>query len=217
MKLPAYFIKHPIIAIVLNSLLVFMGILSLSHIGVREYPNVSLPEFTVTAVYPNASADLVETSVTNPLEEQLAGVSGLDSLTSKSEQGQSTLYITFYQGTNIDKALLDIREAVSKARNRLPDIVKDPQIARNINEFGAPFMALSLQSPGEDLAKEAHYASRFIKNALRSVKGVSTVDVWGPPYTMEVKLDPKRMYALGINRTDIFHAISMQSLNLPVR
>lgn len=216
MKLPGYFIKHPIIAFVLNALIVFVGYLSLSSIPVREYPDVKLPEFTVIANYPNASADLVETDLTNPLEEQLAGVAGLETLSSKSEQGQTEIYLSFIQGTDIDTALLAIREAVSTARNRLPDKVKDPQIQRNTQSFGAPFMAISLQSQNEDLGKETHYAQRFLKNALRSVKGVSKVEIWGPPYTMQVKLDAQRMYALGINADQVYRALDDQSLTLPV-
>ena len=112
MNFTSYFIKHPVIAIILNAMMVVVGILCLTNISVREYPEIKLPSFLVIAHYPNASAELVESAVTNILEDQLAGVEGVESISSQSKPGNCTIDLIFTEGTSVDRALIGVRDAI---------------------------------------------------------------------------------------------------------
>src|ERR1700733_14347481 len=116
MKLTTFFIKHPVISITLNGLIVLIGILSFYLLSVREYPNISFPEISVEATYPNASAHLVETSVTNILEDQLAGIEGAETMTSLSSPETSRITLKFRAGISMDRAFIAVQDATGAAR-----------------------------------------------------------------------------------------------------
>lgn len=216
MKLPRFFINHPVIAIIFNAMIVIVGLMCLGNLSVREYPKINLPALSIQAQYPNASAELVESAVTNVLEEQLAGVEGLDTMTSNSRQGNCFIEMVFKEGSTIDRALIAVRDAVELARPTLPKEVLPPIIEQKIKSSGPPFMAVSLESTGLGFGELTHYANLYLKNALRSLKGVAAVEVWGQPYTMEVTLNPKDMHAFGINAEEVLDVIEKNNLSWPV-
>ncbi|MDF3055480.1 MAG: conserved rane protein of unknown function [Gammaproteobacteria bacterium] len=216
MKLPAYFLKHPVIAIILNAMIVIIGLLCFDTLSLREYPEVHFPTVSIITTYPNASAELVESSVTNIIEDQVAGVKGIETITSDSKHGMSFINITFQNGISMDSSLIAIREALGLARPQLPQEVKEPVVQRSTAADGMPFIVLSLTSSSMDFAALTHYANLNLKNALRSIKGISSADVWGQPYTYEVILDPKKMYAFGVNADQVLDALQASNLSLPV-
>lgn len=216
MSITHYFLQRPVLAIVLNALLIIVGILCFTSLPVREYPNVHFPSITVSAFYPNASAELVETSVTNILEDRLAGIEGLETISSQSRYGSSFITLQLRQNTSLDRALFAIREAIDLARDQLPPEVRDPIVERKINSDGMPFIALSLESSSMDFAALTHYANLNLKNVFRSLTGVASVDVWGQPYTYQILLNAHSMYTLGINADDVFDALKRSNLSLPV-
>jgi multidrug efflux pump len=216
MKLPRFFIEHPVISIILNAMIVIVGLLCLSNLSVREYPKVNLPAFSIQAQYPNASAELVESAVTNPLEEQLAGVEGLDTMTSYSRQGNSFIEMIFKEGSPLDRSLIVVRDAIELARPTLPKEVLPPMIQQKSKSDGPPFIAVSLESAALGFGELTHYANLYLKNALRSLKGVASIEVWGQPYTMEVTLNPKEMHAFGVNAEEVLEAIEKNNLSWPV-
>lgn len=215
MKLPNYFIKHPVITIVLNSILVLVGFLCLHSLPIREYPNITFPTITVTTNYPNASSELVESSVTNVLEERLAGVEGLETITSQSSSGSSYITLSFRANTSMDRALSATQDAVALAKPLLPIEVKTPTIERQKKSSGLPFVGISLESSSMDFGQLTHFANLNLKNSFRSLKGVSSVDIWGQPYTYSISLDPKKLFSFGVNVDEIFDAISRSSISLP--
>lgn len=216
MKLPQFFIKHPVIAVVLNALIVVVGCLCLSEVPLREYPTVDVPVLTVDTHYPNADPFLIESSVTNVLEDLLAGVEGVDDVTSTSFQNRSHIKLTFQEGTNVDKALILVRDAVSLAKAQLPKEAFEPVVMRHLKSEGLPFMAVSLASSGMDGAALYHYAALTIKNNLRSIKGVASAEIWGQPYTMRVTLNMEKMKLFGVNALDIYQALSESNMAWPV-
>ncbi|KTD09406.1 efflux RND transporter permease subunit [Legionella jamestowniensis] len=215
MNLPPYFIKHPVIAIVLNCMLIVIGLLCLSSLPVREYPNISFPTITVSTTYPNASSELVESDVTTILEERLAGVEGLETITSQSSSGSSYITLSFRSGISMDRALSATQDAVTLAKPLLPVEVKTPAIERQKKSNGLPFIGLSLESSSMDFGELTHFANLNLKNTFRSLKGVSSVDVWGQPYTYAIRLDPKKLFSFGINVDEVFDAIGKSSVSLP--
>lgn len=216
MKFTEYFIKHKVSSIILNVMILIIGLLCLKNISIREYPNVEIPILSVRTVYPNASANLVESSVTSKLEDAISGVSGIKYITSNSQQRISTITVTFLEGTNIEKAMIEMQNAISNAQSSLPQEVKPPQISRGSGNGGAPFFALSITSSEMDFGELEHYATRYIKDNFRSINGVASAEVWAPPYTMRIKLDAKKLYAYGVNVSDVIAALSKYNVSLPV-
>ncbi len=130
MNQTSYFIKHPVIAMVLNGLIFLMGALCYFSLPLREYPDVNILTLTVRAAYPNARAELVENSITSNLEDQLSGIEGLETLTSESRQGFAFLELTFQAGTEMNQALVDIHDALNRAKGLLPKEIKEPTVEK---------------------------------------------------------------------------------------
>jgi len=215
MRLTSYFIKHPVLAIILNALIVVMGILCLYNLSVREYPDISFPIITVTAIYPNASPELVESSVTNLLEDRLAGIEGLENITSQSYPGSSEITLTFRAGTAMDRALSATQDATGFVKSMLPIEVKTPIVERQRKTAGLPFIAVSLESTTRDYGELTHYANLNFKNLFRSVDGVASVQVWGQPYTYSINLTPERLFSFGVNVDEVINALARSRVSLP--
>ena len=215
MKFTTYFLEHPVIAIIFNCLILLLGMLCFHSLSMREYPNISFPVIMVKTDYPNASPELVESVVTNIVEDQLAGIEGLELMTSHSNPGNSVITLLFRANTPMDKALNATREAASLAQSQLPATVRAPQVERQKQSDGLPFVGLSLESTALDFGGLTHYAHLNLKNTFRSIKGVSSVEVWGQPYTYEINLDPRKLYAFGINVNEVADAIALNRLSLP--
>ncbi|MCE0724799.1 efflux RND transporter permease subunit [Legionella resiliens] len=213
MKFTSYFLKHPVIAIILNSMILLLGILCFHSLSLREYPDISFPVITVNTHYPNASPELVESVVTNVLEDQLAGVEGLELMTSRSNPGKSHITLRFRPGTSMDKALNATHEAARLAQ--LPTTVEAPLIERQRQADGLPFIGIALESSSLNFGELTHYANLNLKNVFRSLKGVASVDVWGQPFTYSIQLDQKKLYAFGINVDEVANAIANNRLSLP--
>lgn len=209
----SYFLKHPVIAFVLNAMLLVVGYLSFSQLNVREYPQVIFPEINVFTSYPNASPDLVETAITNPLEDLLSGIEGLDYIDSESKFGASYITLTFKRDTPLDRAFLLVRENLALAE--LPEQAKQPTIERKVESTGIPFIVLSLKSTDNDFGALTHFANLNLKNVFRSVKGAALVQIYGQPYTYEVSLDPYLMATFGVNVTDVTLAIHKNKMAMP--
>ena len=215
MKLTTYFIKHPVSAIIFNAMIVVLGFLCFKSLSVREYPNISFPTITVSTSYPNASPELIESSVTNILEDQLAGIEGLENITSQSNSGSSGITLVFRAGTSMDRALAATQDAVSFAKALLPAEVKAPAVERQRKSSGIPFIGISLESTSLNFGELTHFANLNLKNAFRSVKGVASVKVMGQPYTYNISLDPKKLFAFGINVDEVLAAIAKSRISLP--
>lgn len=215
MNITHYFIKHPVIAIVFNTMIAVIGLLCLYQLPLREYPNIIVPAITVTAYYPNASAELVESAVTNILEERLAGLEGLDTITSESHTDNAQISLKFNAGTSMDKALNAVQDAISGAKSLLPIEVKSPLVERQNKATGLPFIGIALESTNKDFGKLTHYANLNLKNIFRNIPGVSAVEVWGQPYTYRIQLAPDKLFSFGVNVDEVIRAIVQSHISLP--
>lgn len=215
MQITDYFIKHPVIAIILNILLMTIGLLCLNQLSVREYPKIVYPTINVSASYPNASPEVIESSVTNVLEDQLAGIEGVESIKSISNAGSVDLTLLFRAGTNMDRALSSTQDAVGVARGLLPIEVKSPIVEATQKSTGLPFIGISVSSDAKSFGELTHFANLHLKNVLRSAPGVASIKVWGQPYTYNVELDPQKLYAFGVNPDEVSNAIKAGLTDLP--
>ena len=216
MKITSYFIKHPVSSIILNAIIILVGILCFNNLIVREYPEVIIPKLSVMASYPNASAELVESSVTNILEDELAGVEGLDNMSSESRYGNSRVMLSFNQGISMDRALIAVRAATGTAKSKFPKEVKEPIVQSSAKDTSLPFMAACLESSSLQSAELTHYVNTALKSGFRSIQGVSSVYVWGSSYVYKIILDQQKMYNFGVNADEILAAIDKNSnMSLP--
>ncbi len=196
-------------------MIIVIGILCFHNLSVREYPNISFPTITVSANYPNASPDLVETSVTNILEDRLAGIEGLETITSQSYAGSAQITLLFRAGTSMDRALSATQDAVGLAKALLPSEVKPPFVERKRKSNGLPFIGIALESSVRGFGELTHYANLNLKNVFRSVQGVASVEVWGQPYTYNISLEPDKLYSFGVNADEVVSSLSRSRVSLP--
>lgn len=208
-------IKRPVSAMVLSALLIIAGVVAFFRLAVRELPEVVTPSVTVRTSYSGASPEIMESRVTKVIEDELSGISGIKKIVSNSRSGNSWISVEFNQGRNMLEAISDVRDAVSRARKKLPDDCDEP-IATSDNGEDEVVLWLNLSSSSMERVELSDYADRFVLSSISLVDGVSQVKVVGGlEKVMYVKLIPERMAALGITVNDIIDAIGYENVELP--
>jgi multidrug efflux pump len=215
MNLPELCIRRPVLATVLNLVILVLGFLSYERLTLREYPNTDAPVITVNTVYFGASAAIMETQVTKVMEDALSGLEGLDYMSSVSRQENSQITLTFRLDRAADSAAADVRDRVSRARGELPDTIEEPIISK-VEADAQPIIYLSFSSDRHSELEVSDYADRYVKDRLQSLPGVATVSIFGERrYAMRVWLDRDRMAAYGLTPLDVESAIRRQNLDVP--
>ena len=212
-----FFITRPIFASVLSALVLLAGVMSLPAMPVAHYPDISPPQITVQSNYIGANAEAVETSVTNPLEEAINGVEGLRYISSTSgDDGSSSITTTFYLGRDPDRAASDVQNRVNVAQGVLPAQVKQTGIAVTKNSsFFVMAMALTSDNSKYDTLFLSNYADRYIAPALKRIKGVGNVIIFGErKYAMRLWLDPAKLQAYGLTPSDVTSALEEQNVQV---
>jgi len=213
--LPELSIKRPVFATVLSLVLVLVGLVSYDRLSVREYPAIDPPVVTVQTSYPGASAAIVETQVTQVLEDSLAGIEGIDFLTSISRQESSQITITFKLDRNPDYAAADVRDRVGRVRGRLPEEIEEP-IIQKVEADAQPIMYLAFSSASHNELEITDYADRYVKDQLQTLSGVAEVRLFGErEYSMRIWLDPERLAAYQLTPQDVEAALRRQNVEVP--
>ncbi len=208
-------IRRPVLATVMSLMLVLLGIMAFTKLTVREYPDIDAPQVSVRVVYPGASASVIETQVTEPLEDALAGIEGVETLKSVSREQVSQITVTFLSTRDLDEAASDVRDRVARVRGRLPDDTDAPIIAKAEADAQA-IMWLALTSERMSPLELTDYAERNIIDSLKNLPGVSSVNIGGSRrYAMRVWLDGERMAAQGVTIGDVEAALARQNVELP--
>jgi hydrophobe/amphiphile efflux-1 (HAE1) family protein len=208
-------IRRPVLSSVMSILLILFGVVSLSFLSVREYPDIDPPVISVTTVYPGASSEVIESTVTERLEDELIGIEGIRSMTSVSREGVSSIVIEFVLERNVDTAAQDVRDRVSRARGRLPDDIEEPIISKQDTDASA-IMWISLYGKNFSPLQITDYADRYIKDELQTVDGVGQVIIGGErEYAMRLWLDPNKMAARHVATTDVEKALTNENVEIP--
>ncbi|CAL95751.1 efflux RND transporter permease subunit [Azoarcus olearius] len=208
-------IKRPVFATVLSLMVLLVGLMSYSRLTVREYPNIDEPVVTVETLYTGASAEIVESQVTKPLEDSLAGIEGVDVLSSISRQERSQITVRFRIERDADSAAADVRDRVSRVRRRLPDDVEEPVIAK-VEADASPIIWVAFASDRHSALEMSDVASRIIKPRLQTLPGAADARVFGERrYAMRIWLDRDRLAAFGLTPQDVEDAIRRQNIELP--
>lgn len=215
MSLSTISIRRPVLAIVLSIAIVLFGLFGFSSLGVREYPAVDAPIVTVSTTYPGANADVVESQITEPIEETVNGIAGLRTLTSVSREGRSQITVEFDLATNVEDAANDVRDRAARAMRNLPPDA-DPPVVTKSDADASPILMLTVASPTRDLLEVSRIANDMLKERLQNVPGVSQINIWGEKkYSMRLWLDPSRLSAYGLTATDVRAAVQRENVELP--
>ncbi len=208
-------IRRPVFATVLSLAVVLIGLVSWTRLTIREYPNIDEPVVTVRTTYKGASPDIIESQVTKPMEDSLAGIEGVDVLSSISRQEDSQITIKFRLERDPDGAAADVRDRVSRVRNRLPQDVEEPVIAK-VEADANPIIYLAFSSDRHSALEITDVASRIVKPRLQTLPGAADVRVFGErKYSMRIWLDRERLAAFGLTPQDVETALRNQNVEVP--
>ena len=209
------FIRRPVLASMVSAGLVLVGVLGYARLPVREFPDADPPVVSVTVVLPGASPQVVESTVTDVLEEELSAVEGLRTMTSASQEQVSTITLEFTLDRGIDAAAQDVRDKVARVRGLLPEEIEEPVVAKE-DADAFPIMFLALTSESYSLMELSDIADRQIKPRLQTIPGVSGVPIFGERrFSMRVWLSPRELAARGLTAQDVERAIQTRSVEVP--
>lgn len=201
------FIKRPVLSISITLLLVIAGAASLFKLSIRQWPKIEVQVISVNVAYTGASAELMESFVTTPLEQSLGGVPGLDYMTSESSQGSSSIVLTFPLGYDINTALADVSNAVNAARYQLPQNIQDPVISKS-DPQERPIMYIAFSSTKMKMEDITNYLKTSIQPEMETLPGVAQANILGNlDYAMRLWLNPYAMAAHNITAADIQQAL----------
>src|SRR6185503_12673671 len=215
MILPRISIQRPVLTTMMSLALVLFGVISLTRLPVRELPDIDPPVVSVTTVYPGANAHVVETEVTERLEEEINNIEGIRTLTSQSREQVSTITIEFDLARDIEQCAQDVRDRVSRVRGKLPETIDEPIVAKQ-DADASPIIWIGLNSELFTPLELSQLAERQIKTRLQTVRGVSGVVIGGEQrYAMRIWLDAAKMAAHQLTVLDVERALHQQNVELP--
>jgi multidrug efflux pump len=215
MQLAELSVRRPVLAAVLSLLIVLIGAVSFQRLTVREYPKIDEPVVTVSARYAGASAEVIESQVTKPLEDSIAGIDGVDVITSISRGEQGQITVRFRLEKDADSAAAEVRDRTSRVRNRLPAAIEEPVISKvEADAFPVVFMTFSSETLSQLQINDL--INRVAKSRLQSVTGVADVRIFGErKYAMRVWLDADKLASYKLTTQDVEDAIRRSNLELP--
>ena len=215
MQLAEVSVRRPVLAVVMSLLILLIGAVSFKSLSLREYPKIDEPTVTVTTRYVGASAEVVESQVTKPLEDSIAGIDAVDVITSISRAEQSQITVRFRLEKDADTAAAEVRDRTSRVRNRLPQAIEEPVIAK-VEADAFPVIWLAFSSDTLDALQINDLVNRVVKPRLQTVTGVADVRIFGErKYAMLVSLDHARLSSYKLTPQDVEDAIRRSNLELP--
>lgn len=208
-------VRRPVFAAVSAIVLCVIGAAAFFFLPVRELPDVDPPIVSVSTSYAGASAEVIESRITEPIEQQIAGIQGVERISSSSRDGRSNVSIEFSLDRNIDDAANDVRDRVSRVVGRLPDQAQPPEVAKADSD-SQPIMILFLRSTAMNRLELTDYADRYLIDRLATVPGVAQAQIFGEQrYAMRIWLDAGALAARGLTVSDVESALTAQNVELP--
>ncbi len=215
MTLAEVSIRRPVLSIVLSILIVVFGGVAFYFLGVREYPAVDPPIVTVNTNYPGAAPSVVDSQITEPLEQALSGIPGVRTMSSTSREQASSIRIEFDLGVDLEAAANDVRDKVAGAVRRLPPDA-DPPVVEKADADSSPIVFLTVRSDTKPILEVSNIADSLIKERVQTIPGVSVVRVFGEKrYSMRLWMDADKMTAHQVTPQDVQRALAAQNVDLP--
>lgn len=209
-------LRRPVLAIVMNILIIVFGIIGYQFLGVRDYPAIDPPNISVSTSYPGANADIIETQITEPLEKAINGIAGIKNITSSSSNGSSRINVEFNLGIDLEAAANDVRDKVSRARRQLPpDLDQDPIVSKADADASA-IISMTVQSDTRNRLQITEFATNVLVERLQTIPGVSGIQIWGERrYAMRIWLDPAKLASYNVTANDVEAALAKENVELP--
>lgn len=216
MSLPSLSIRRPVLAIVMSIVIIIFGYIGFRTLGVREFPAIDPPVITVSTNYKGASAEVIESQITEPLEKAINGVQGIRSISSTSALGNSQISVEFDLGIDLETAANDVRDKVSQATQFLPQDIDQIPTVTKADASGDAIITLTLQSETRNILQLSDYAENVIAERLQTIPGVSGIQIWGQKrYAMRLWIDPNKLAAYQLTLMDVQNALHAQNVDLP--
>lgn len=216
MKLATISIQRPVLAIVLNIILVIFGVLGFRELGVREYPAIDPPIITVRTNYTGANAEIIESQITEPLEKVINSIAGIRNISSASNQGVSVITVEFDLGVDLEDAANDVRDKVSQAQRNLPQDVDAPPVVSKADANSDAIISMTIQSNTRSQLEVCDYAVNVLLERMQTIPDVSAVQIWGEKkYAMRIYFNPERLDALDVTVNDVQWALDRENVELP--
>jgi HAE1 family hydrophobic/amphiphilic exporter-1/multidrug efflux pump len=209
-------LKRPVLATVMNLIIILFGVVGYTFLSIRDYPAIDPPTITVTTNYTGANPDIIESQITEPLEKQINGIPGIRTINSSSSLGASQITVEFNLGSDLEAAASDVRDKVSQATKSLPLDIDAPPVVSKADANSDPIIILAVQSNSMSLMQLSDYAENVLQQQLQTINQVSGVNIFGQKrYSMRMWLMPERMNAYNISFTDIRTALTNENVELP--
>lgn len=209
-------LRRPILAIVLNLVIILFGLIGFKFLGVRDYPAIDPPNISVRVSYPGANADIIESQITEPLEQALNSIPGIKNITSSSNQGSCNINVEFEVNVDMETAANDVRDKVSQVSRSLPPDLPSPPSVSKADASSSPIMAMTVQSSTRNPLELTEFANNVLVERLQTIPGVSGINLMGEKrYSMRVWFDPVKLNAYNLTANDVQQAMQRQNVELP--
>lgn len=216
MSLPSISLKRPVLAIVMNIIIVIFGLVGYTFLGVRDIPAIDPPVVNVRTSYGGANSDIIETQITETLEKAINGVAGIKNISSLSSQGSSNITVEFELGEDLEAATNDVRDKVSQAQRNLPPDLEAPPVVSKADASSDAIISMTVQSNTRNQLEITEFATNVLLEKLQTIPGVSAIQIWGEKkYAMRIWMDPSRLSAYGLTPGDVQDALTRENVELP--
>ncbi|MGZ5190176.1 MAG: efflux RND transporter permease subunit, partial [Flavisolibacter sp.] len=180
-------LKRPVLAIVMNLLIVIFGIIGFNFLGIRDYPAIDPPNINVRTSYAGANPDIIESQITEPLEKAVNGIAGIKNITSSSNAGSSNINVEFELGIDLEAAANDVRDKVSQATRSLPTDLEAPPVVSKADASSDAIISMTVQSMTKNQLELSEWANNVLLERVQTIQGVSGIQIWGEKrYAMRI-------------------------------
>ncbi|HAN17794.1 MAG: acriflavin resistance protein [Bacteroidetes bacterium GWC2_33_15] len=215
MNISSLSIRRPVLSLVMTIIIILFGAIGMSYLGVREFPNVDRPIVSVSTSYVGANSDVIDTQITEPLEQAINGIPGINSMSSSSRDGSSRITIEFDLNVDLETAANDVRDKVAAARRQLPSDAEPPVVVK-ADADSDPIIFLNIMSDKRSMIDLSDIAENVFKEKLQTIPGVSSVAVWGSKRpAMRLWMNPSKLAAYQLTPVDVRNALTRENIELP--
>jgi len=209
-------LKRPVLAVVLNIVIVVFGIIGFNFLGVRDYPAIDPPNINVRTSYGGANPDIIETQITEPLEKAINGIAGIKNITSSSSSGSSNINVEFDLSVDLEAAANDVRDKVSQASRSLPEDLEAPPVVSKADASSDAIISMTVQSDTRNQLQISEWANNVLLERLQTIPGVSGIQIWGEKrYAMRIWFDPQKLTSYALTPADVQRALLRENVELP--
>jgi multidrug efflux pump subunit AcrB len=209
-------LNRPVLAVVMNLLIILFGVVGYNFLSLRDYPAIDPPIVNVRTSYVGANADIIESQITEPLEKSINGIPGIKTISSSSQVGTSNITVEFNLEADLEAAANDVRDKVSQAQRNLPQDIDAPPVVSKADANSDFILLLAVQSPSKGILELSEYAENVLQQSLQTIDGVSAINIFGQKrYAMRIWLDADRMSAHNVTFNDVSNTLSAENVELP--